>query len=109
MEYTIDQLLEMLPQAFISDKAAGVDFDAQLHLSGEGGGDYAIAIHDQRLVVTPGRAANADVTVNASAQDMVEIANRRMDPMRAFMSGKVKVSGDLRKAMSLVSLFRMPF
>jgi putative sterol carrier protein len=108
MEYTIEQLIAMLPEAFLSDKSAGVDADIQLHLTGEEGGDYAVMIHDQMLRTLEGTVEHPNLEFTASAQDVIDIANRRLDPMRAFMAGKIKMTGDMRMAMSLISLFRMP-
>lgn len=108
MEYTLSDLMRMLPEAFLPEKAAGVDADIQLSLSGEGGGDYAIMIHDQRLETKEGTVFHPDLSFSASVADVVEIANRRLDPMRAFMAGRIKMTGNMHKAMSLLSLFRMP-
>ena len=108
MEYTIPDLWRMLPEAFIPEKAAGVDADIQLHMTGDGGGDYAVMIHNQKLETKEGTVLNPDLTFTISAVDVVEIANRRLDPMRAFMSGRIQMNGNMHKAMSLLSLFRMP-
>ena len=108
MEYTIEQLIGMLPEAFIPENAAGVDADIQLHFTGEDGGDYAVRIHDQMLSTLVGTVEDPNLEVHVSAQDVIDIANRRLDPMRAFMAGKIKMTGDMRRAMSLISLFRMP-
>ena len=52
--------------------------------------------------------SNPDITVAASAKDALDIANERLDPMRAFLTGKVRMDGDMRLAISLVGLFRKP-
>lgn len=108
MAYTIEMLMEMLPDLFLPERAAGVDVDIQAHLTGEGGGDYVLMIHDQQAVAREGTVENPNITVTASARDALDIANERLDPMRAFMTGKVRLSGDMRLAMTLVGLFRKP-
>lgn len=108
MAYTIEMLMEMLPDLFLPERAAGVDVDIQAHLTGEGGGDYVLMIHDQQVVAREGTVENPNITVTASASDALDIANERLDPMRAFLTGKVRLSGDMRLAMSLVGLFRKP-
>lgn len=108
MAYTIEMLMDMLPDLFLPERAAGVDVDIQAHLTGEGGGDYVLMIHDQQVVAREGTVENPNITVTASASDALDIANERLDPMRAFLTGKVRLSGDMRLAMSLVGLFRKP-
>lgn len=108
MEYTIEMLMEMLPGLFLPERAGGVDVDLQAHLTGEGGGDYAVMIHNQQVTAREGTVEHPHITVTASAKDALDIANQRLDPMRALMTGKVRLSGDMRLAMSLVGLFRKP-
>ncbi len=47
----------------------------------------------------------ADCTVNVSMDDFQALINGQLNPMSAFMSGKIKVDGDMGVAMKLQSLF----
>jgi putative sterol carrier protein len=47
----------------------------------------------------------ADATINVAFQDFVALAQGSLDPMSAFMSGKLKVLGDMSVAMKLQTLF----
>jgi putative sterol carrier protein len=47
----------------------------------------------------------ADATVQVDFEDFKNIAQGTLDPMMAFMSGKLKVTGDMAVAMKLQSLF----
>ena len=49
--------------------------------------------------------AEADCTISVSKDDFIALANGDLDPMMAFMSGKLKVAGDMSVAMGLQSLF----
>ena len=48
---------------------------------------------------------NADCTVNVSLHDFNALVTGKLNPMSAFMSGKLKVDGDMAVAMKLQSLF----
>ncbi len=48
---------------------------------------------------------DADCTISVSKEDFVSLASGSLDPMMAFMSGKLKVAGDMSVAMGLQSLF----
>ena len=42
---------------------------------------------------------------NVSKEDFLSLAEGNLDPMMAFMSGKLKVAGDMSVAMGLQSIF----
>lgn len=47
----------------------------------------------------------ADATVTVSFDDFTKLAQGALDPMMAFMSGKLKVAGDMSVAMKLQQIF----
>ena len=47
----------------------------------------------------------ADCTITIENDDFEKILNKEMDSMGAFMSGKMKISGEMTVAMKLSSLF----
>lgn len=56
-----------------------------------------------------GKATNedgeADATVAVNFDDFTQLLQGKLDPMMAYMSGKLKVAGDMSVAMKLQSLF----
>ena len=50
-------------------------------------------------------AEDADCTISVSKDDFIALATGNLDPMMAFMSGKLKVAGDMSVAMGLQSIF----
>lgn len=55
-------------------------------------------------VVTENDAAEADCTVDVSLEDLNSMIAGDLNPMNAFMGGKIKVKGDMSVAMKLGSL-----
>ncbi|MBK7972460.1 MAG: SCP2 sterol-binding domain-containing protein [Deltaproteobacteria bacterium] len=51
--------------------------------------------------VTEGDAGNAECTITVSAQDFLDIDTGKLNPQVAFMSGKLRIKGDMSKAMKL--------
>jgi putative sterol carrier protein len=78
----------------------------QYDLTGEGGGQYHSKIKDGTATITPGAAASPNMTLTMGAQDFVDMTSGKLDGMSAFMSGKLRISGDMGLAMKLQSLFR---
>ncbi len=48
----------------------------------------------------------ADCTVSVSEEDMMGLMNGTLNGMTAFMSGKIKVAGEMGVAMKMQSLFK---
>ncbi len=102
------EFFEHLPSYFVPESAIGVRAKVQFELSGEGGGEWGVTIADGMVQVRPGRIESPALTVRVSAADWLAIVNRKMNPMAAFMQGRLKVVGPQSLALKLQSLFRAP-
>lgn len=109
-EYTIQELMQKAIDAFQPEQAAGVDLLIQLHLTGEGedGGDWAVTIRDQKLLLEKEIKPDPDLMFSANTQDVLNIANGKLSPMQAFLTGKVRFKGEISHAMRLLQVFRHP-
>ena len=47
----------------------------------------------------------ADCTISIKEEDFIKLVGGKLNPMMAFMSGKIKVAGDMSVAMKLQSFF----
>ena len=54
--------------------------------------------------VKPGKAAKADVTLTLSDADFVAMAAGKLNGMQAFMSGKMKIKGNMALAQKFGAL-----
>ena len=70
----------------------------------EGAGTWKVDVKDGRVSVREGNG-DADATISASEDTFEKIASREMNATTAYMSGKLKVKGDLGAAMKLQKLF----
>ena len=92
---------------FIPEAAPDLDAVIQYELTGEEGGEYIIAIKDGKCKVTEGKAESPVVTVTADGRDFGDVLLGRANGMQYFMTGKIRLAGDLNLAMKLTSLFKM--
>jgi putative sterol carrier protein len=100
-------LMEKLPQAFLPEKATGIDAVIQFDLSGESGGSWYMTIKDGTLKVDKGKAENPKLTIAADAKDMLDIFTGKLNAMMAFSTQKLKLSGDLNLSMKLMNFFKL--
>jgi putative sterol carrier protein len=61
------------------------------------------------FITADGKVSNddneADCTIKVDNDDLRDLINGDLNPMSAFMFGKLKISGDMSVAMKLQSLF----
>jgi putative sterol carrier protein len=99
------EVFEQMPGAFQAERAGDLRATFQFHLTGEGGGDWAVRIADGACTVQPGIAEKPDVTIAMDADDYVKMTTGELQPVVAFMRGKIKLQGDMNLAMKVQELF----
>jgi len=101
----IAKLFEQMPSVFKADKAGDMNATIQFDLSGDGGGEWNVAIADGECKVEKGAIDGATATIRMDADDYSDMISGKLNPMTAFMQKKVKVEGDLGTVMKFQSLF----
>lgn len=99
-----DQFFEALRERIDPSQVQGLTATYQFHLSGEGGGDWYVRVTDGQPEIVEGTANAPSVTLRASADDWMRIVSGELSGEQAFLSGKLKVEGDMTLAMKLQSL-----
>jgi putative sterol carrier protein len=102
---TVAETFEIMKSVFNPAAAKGTNKTFQWNVSGEQAGVWAVKVADQTCEVIPGGVEKPDMTLILSDQDWLSIAEGKLDPMNAFMTGKVKVTGDMMLAMKINQLF----
>jgi putative sterol carrier protein len=116
MPTDIREAIEALPNAFVPDKARNAKALFQLDLTpgtaGEGtggdwGGKWVLDISDGQCQVREEVASRPDATVTMDPRDLIALFSNQLDPVKAFMAGKIKVAGNLGLVMQLMNWFQM--
>ena len=99
------EMLEAMPDAFLPDKAGDAAALIQLDLTGDDGGAWLLDIAGGACNVREEEASKADVTVTMDADDFVAMYTNKLNPVQAFMSGRIKIAGNVGMVMQLLNWF----
>jgi putative sterol carrier protein len=104
----VKEIFSQMSQNLNPDAAKGMNSVIQFNLSGDGGGNYHVIIKDGTCSVAEGTHASPNMTMTIAAQDYVDMISGKLNGQMAFMSGKLKIAGDMGLAMKMQSLFKRP-
>ena len=99
------EYFDTLPKRFVADASKGVSAVFQFNLSGDGGGDWHAIVNDRSVEIVVGKHAEPSSTITASADNYVKIANGEMNGLRAVMTRKMSVGGNLVMARKMQQIF----
>lgn len=102
---SVTKIFEQMPEQFNAEKAGDFDATIQFDLSGDQGGQWYVTIADGNAAVEEGEAEDPAATIRMAGSDFADMMTGSLDPMNAFMMGKVKVEGDLNTVMKFQTLF----
>ena len=99
---TAQEFFASLPERADAAKTAGMHntyvFDS------EDVGQWTVTVEDGTVTVAEG-TREADCTIRASEETLVKIARGEANPTTAYMTGKLKIDGDMGAALKLQKLF----
>lgn len=93
--------LNKLPAALNPSAASGLDCVLQFNTSTPA----YVSIKDGAASVAEGTAPSPNVTISMADDDLIKMFKGELNAMMAFMTGKLKVDGDLMMAQKLANLF----
>jgi putative sterol carrier protein len=108
MALTVDGIFSLMPELFLPEKAQGLSVSVYYQVTGEGGGDYTCAIENGVFSLKREPKADATSTVVISSEDWIALNEGKLDPMQAFMTGKLKGTGDLGLLQKFPKFFKKP-
>ena len=99
---TTQEFFEALPSRVTPDRIEGMNNTYVFDI--EGAGVWTVAVADGAITVNEG-ASDADCTFSASEETFEKIASGEQNATTAYMTGKLKIKGDMGAAMKLQKLF----
>ncbi len=102
MAASVKEFFDGLPGRVQAGQTAGVNTSYLFDI--DGAGQWTVTVTDDGVDVQEGAAAAA-CTISTSEETFLRIANGEQNPTSAYMTGKLKVKGDMGAALKLQKLF----
>jgi putative sterol carrier protein len=99
---TAKEFFEQLPSRADASKTAGMTNSYLFDI--EGAGKWKVNVDNGTVSVTEG-GDDADAVITTSDETFQKIVSGEQNPTSAYMTGKLKVKGDMGAAMKLQKLF----
>lgn len=103
----IQDIIDKLPSVFNADAAKGVNAVFQYEITGEGGGSWYVTVNDGTFEVKEGTHPSPSVTMKLDTATYKAMAAKQLGGIQAYMSGKLKVTGNLMIAQKFQQIFPM--
>ncbi|MBP2668231.1 MAG: Sterol-binding domain protein [Deltaproteobacteria bacterium] len=99
---SVKGFFEALPEKLNAKPAAlaGLDCVYQFRV---GESAYNVALSDGKATVAQGEAASPSCTVTMAENDFMDMVSGKLNGQMAFLTGKLKVAGDMGLALKLGS------
>jgi putative sterol carrier protein len=107
----LDGIFSQMAEHFDSEKAAGTDAVLEWRiLDKPGGGEdrYQVVVNDGKCTVEKDGSHAPRVTFTQKPVDFLKLVTGNVAGPMMFMTGKLKIDGDLMFAASVQALFRIP-
>lgn len=99
---SVDKIISQIPEAFNGEAASDIDATVQYNASTP----FYLVIKDGNCAVEEGTAEAPDLSLETDTEeDMIAMMTGELDGVSAFMSGKLRMDGDLMLAQRLLAAF----
>lgn len=104
---TFDELLAKVKKVAEKADVSGVGFlAAQINLTGDNGGVFYVEVKDGKVNVEPYPYNDRSCEITISAENFSKLIDGKLDPVAAFTLGKLKVAGDVGKALEFAKIVK---
>ena len=105
---TFEEIVAKVKELFGDSDVSGIQehLAYQFNIIGEGEGAFYAEVKDGKLAIEPYEYHDRDCKFICTAEVLFNLISGKLDPVAAFMTGKLKVEGNLAKAMKIKELMQ---
>ena len=104
MVATLQEFFDALPTHIDPAKLTGINALFQFVGLGDGGGEWFVRITDGSPEIGSGHVDNAELVATAQTGIFLDIINGQLRGEMAFLTGQLKIDGDITLALKIESL-----
>lgn len=107
IETTLEQVFNGMCEAFLAERAGPQSAVIQYDVTASGRThSYQLKVADGTCQLVKGAAGPAKTTLTLNLADFLRLVTGKLNGMQAFMSGKLKLTGDMMFAQVMQGWFR---
>lgn len=104
---TFDEIMARVKEMAKDVDASGTDFLAvQVNLTGKNGGVFYVEVKDGKVSAEPYDYHDRSCALTLEPANFVKLMDGKLDPVVAYTTGKLRVEGDLGKALEFSKLIK---
>lgn len=104
---TVAEFFDQVAASVDKSKVAGMNAVYQFNITEDGGGEWNVKIADGNVAVAAGTADSPSIVLTMKAGDFLDLIAGKLNGQTAFLTGKLKIQGDMTLAMKLQSVFSL--
>ena len=109
VEVVLDRIFEGMQERFLAEKAKGVTADILWVVTDQDAEfPYTLKVNDGTAAVEKGKPASPRVTLTAALVPFLRLISGQENGVQLFMSGRLKVAGDLMFSQQVQTFFAVP-
>lgn len=101
----LKDVFEEMPKHFDPQAAGDWTAKIQYRIEGPSGGNFIVSVADKKCEVVEGITEDYTATVLSDTETWVGIAEGTIEPTKAFMSGKIRIFGNMADVMKSQAVF----
>lgn len=101
---TIKEIFEKMPEQFDAEAAGDREFTVQCVVEDEDG-KYVVSVSGGECSIEEGESEDASATMAADAETWVGIVEKTVDGTTAFMTGKIRIEGNMGDILKMQKVF----
>src|SRR5262245_57403335 len=107
VEVVLEQIFNGMVDAFLPEKAGNQSAVVQYDITASGHTySYQLKVADGTCTMLKGTPGPAKTTLTLNVADFLRLITGKLNGMQAFMSGKLKITGDMMFAQIMQGWFR---
>lgn len=104
---TFNEIVEKTRERAKTTDVSQIDFLAvQINLTGPDGGVFYLEAKNGNVSVEPYEYIDRSCAITLEPANFLKLAEGKLDPVMAYTTGKLKVDGDLGKALEFSKLLK---